>query len=210
MIVNGYAGKKVNACLDGKRIASNLAFGAKAVRFMNNKKHVPKFVPAGAGCGAPELARRAFDSPPQGLDATLVLTKRVPRKVVTFDNLIVNASIDDSSNVGVAIRHASDLGKVVFNLRQAQDPIYVDPTLESPSPHWVKGDQLAGASGGVLTLQLLATRPGKSKVLAKTPVRDVEHNVRTEVILVGDLGKNARFVHVKVKNRPLPSPTPAP
>jgi len=213
VIVNGWAGKTVNICLDGKRVAQGVRYGKYVVRFVNNKKHVIKFVRAPLGCGATKLVKRSFDPPSGGTDATIVLTRRSPGRLMAFSNDDLNAALGEAT-VAFALRHAGDLGKVTFKGAQIGDIEYVSPAepSASPDPVWVKGDRNEGVGSSSDVLKIRATRPDKSKVLAKTPWTRFRKGYRTEIIVVGDKGRNAKLVRVKVKNRPgpTPSPTPAP
>ena len=73
---------------------------------------------------------------------------------------------------------------------------------------WQKGDTVQEAFGSTFEVKLMATRPNKTKRLAKTPFRKYRLGQHREAILVGDTVKNTRFVELVVGMRPEATPSP--
>jgi hypothetical protein len=194
-IVNGIPRKKVDVCINGKEVRSRLPYGGV---FLKN------VIPIGAKtlkfhradprtCRGTVLAQRSFFIEP-GDDFTLVATKKLPVKVVMFENGF--GEIPPNSEPSLwswwSVRSASDLAT---NIRARY---YFTTPPESPvtpaaDPVWLKGDS-AEALMGPYAAAVRATLPESNATIAGPVTVAFEVSHRYEFILVGTTAANARFV----------------
>lgn len=125
-IVNGNPGKKVDVCVNGREIKSGLRYGGVTLRTTTTDTVKVKFYKRDARrCGGPLLGQTTT-----GLDdATIVLTRQKPQKVLVWDNLFI-ASPTDALGPRAEWRHAGDLGPVGFGRHNdTEDPSQLFPAL---------------------------------------------------------------------------------
>ncbi len=196
-IVNGIPGQKVDFCLNGKEIKSGVRYGGKKTLTINPGRKVLKIRKKAPGrCKGTQLGKRVVKLEAFG-DFTFVATRKktakLPNKIVRFRNNDLGSLPQPSPLSGLyVLRHAADIGKVVFHHNEGGD--YPQPAVTQP---FVKGDQSIGsyfagahqfwATRGVDTGLVAAVFP----LLAATPFS------RYQFILVGTKVKNTRFVTIK-------------
>ena len=197
-IVNGIPGKRVDVCLNGREIKSDLAYGRVVLRDIVpvGGKSLRSYARDRRTCRGTIVAQKSFTLDP-GADLTIVATKTFPR-VVTFDNKVptflgeIPPSGAPATHAKIAWRHASDV-PADFKFRvwnpNAEQP--VDPL--DPAAIWTKGDAFTENANAELVVQVRATLPGDSETIAsKRAFLPASH--RVEWLLVGtDIG-NIRFV----------------
>lgn len=205
--VNGRPGPPIDICIGPKEMSSRLGYGKvyekdvisvgpKVVRyFIANKKR----------CGGRMVARQVISVTP-GTDLTMVLTRRAPNLVTTFDNTYVsappthNAFPGEIPPRGAPLTHApvsiSNAGDMPANLLlKGYLPL---PEEEVPAPAafkvWGKGEHLASyVAAGDLFLVVRATLPGSPATIARRGAY-IKASRRYEWILVGTNRLNARMV----------------
>jgi hypothetical protein len=165
------------------------------VKFFNNSSR---------RCGGGLLGSKLFAAQPGGLNATVVLSKKFPRKAYVFRN---EFTVPPGA-AAVILHYAGDMGKVNLLINEFGGGTVAPAFSASPAP-WSKGQytgDILDAEGGHRTL---VTRHGQSKVIARGRIIEYRPNRRYDSIVVGTTNKNAKVVEV---NRPHPtqSPTPAP
>ena len=217
-IVNGWPGKKVDICLNGNPQRSGLGYGRKILRSVSNSKKTLKFYSDnGRTCGGTLLGKKTFDPPNEGLDLTLVLTpkpRHKAKRVLLFDNARWYEDLDPGEGV-VTLRNAASIGKldIYIDIQEGPFPVGPGPALHSPSPSpWAKGDEAGGSvevGEEFDRYRSVATKHGKSKVIAKTPFRGIKIGKRDEHIVLGTNLKNVKITRFYAP-APKPSPTAAP
>ncbi|MFV2065190.1 MAG: hypothetical protein ACC726_16995 [Chloroflexota bacterium] len=196
-IVNGFPGKKIDVCVNGKEIRSRLPYGKKVFKTTKTAKaNIKFFAKDPRKCKGKLLGKKTVSLD----DATVVITRKKPQKILVFDNIglgrIGNAA---PPNAAIAIRQASDVGGVNFAVSYDN----VDPNLwtHATDPEiWQKGDQTSGPdvfgpNGKVVTMWV--TLPGSEFVYAGPHVRYIPSGYRAEWIFIGTNGRNARIVFFK-------------
>ena len=133
-IVNGSPGKKIDVCVNGKEIKSGLRYGKVVFKTTRTSKAKVKFFKRDRRkCGGKLLAKKVV-----GLaDATVVFTRRKPKKVVVFDNSKLAEPM--GANVArVSYGHAADIGPVLFGFdSEIVEPFFFGPGAADP---FFKGD----------------------------------------------------------------------
>jgi hypothetical protein len=95
--------------------------------------------------------------------------------------------------VFVAWRHAADLGGVNFKGTSVViDPEFpIDPTADAI---WRKSDEAVDQLDSITAMWLRATRPEKTKTVAKSALVTLKSGRRYEWYLLGTKVRNAKFV----------------
>ncbi len=204
-IVNGIPGTKVDICINGKEIRSNVDYGGRAFRTMDSGiKSIKVYKQHEGKCKGVKVAQTVIDLGAFA-DWTLVVNKEAP-KVIKFDNAGLGTIPPDGTPIPAAIftwRHAADLGAVNFHYR-AWMAIPEMPVGPAANPLWHEGDQIySGTSPGSI-LQLRITRPDQDKTLAIKKVT-LKESRRYEWYLLGTKAKNARLV---IWERAISEPAP--
>ena len=191
-IVNGFAGRKVDVCLNGREIRSKMPYGGRKIvkGLSKGTKNLKFFRKDPRKCKGRLLGKRSFFLPEAG-DRTLVLTKRKPNKVVMFKN--TNLGTPAVPSFAIARRHASDIGPVDFHVWQSQ-PVPTDPTPAAVP--WLKGDdkQTSASWSFNLVYYTKVTRAGTTRTIAGPVAPDISPHRRYEVILIGDALRNLRLI----------------
>ena len=189
-IVNGIPGQRVDICIKGKEIKSRVAYGGRAFRTLTEgSKLIKIFKPDPRKCKGVKLAQKRIELA-AGDDWTIVINRHSP-KFIMFDNTGLGTIPPDGPDFVVAFsarRHAAELGAVNF-LLGVEAPI--GPAFH---PVWHQGDQALNAVGGGASYRLRATRPDKTKTLAKSNFVELKASRRYEWYLLGTKAKNAKFI----------------
>ena len=204
-IVNGFPGKKVDVCLNGREIASGLPYGRRVLKanVATGTKVIDFFVPDPRTCRGTRRAKIEFVLPPAG-DRTIVVTKDAPR-VLAFDNADLGEipPLGSPSDVAYIVwRNASDM---LVNFRiKGWLPSIESPTSPAADPVFAKGQQRGGDQIADYIWQVRATLSDTQETLALRRALLVASH-RYEWVLVGSNPGNARFVFID-RVVSLPSP----
>lgn len=203
-IVNGFAGKKVDVCVNGKEIRSGLPYGKAVFKTTKtNKARVRFFARDRRSCKGTTLGTRTV----YANDATVVLTRKKPRKVITFDNAGLDWIYDIDIGSTYTMRHAADLGALTF--KSESDGLNLDPVVPAFDPTWQKGDssgrELVGVYGHSYMV-VAVTRPAAYEPFVDPDLVWLETRRRYEWIAVGSTQKNARLVRLDRRARVVPFP----
>lgn len=203
-IVNGVPGSKIDVCVNGKEVRSGLPYGKKVFRTTKTSKATVKFFARnGKRCAGRLLGKSTI-----GLaDATVVLTKRKPHRIVVFDNADIEWIYDIDAGLAstFAMRHAADLGALTF--KYDADGLDLDPVVPAFDPTWQKGDQTPRRIVGVYGHSFMAvfvTRPAQYDPFVEPDVIWLRFKRRYEWIVVGTTRKNARIVRIVREARVVP------
>ena len=195
-IVNGIPGKKIDVCVNGKEIKSRLPYGKRVFKRTNTAKaNIKFFAKDPRKCKGKLLGKKIVRLD----DATVVITRKKPKKIVVFDNLgLGEIGPAAPPNGAIALRHAADIGEVNFNVEYES----LDPNLwdHSSTTIWRKGDQTSGPDRFELNGKVLALwvdRPESEFTYVGPHVRYLASGYRHEWIFVGTTGKNAKIVYFK-------------
>jgi hypothetical protein len=209
-IVNGIPGRTVDVCIGTNEVRSNLRYGRWTERSVTEGTRVIRFRAAAPGtCSGAILAQKSVTIG-AGADLTIAGTAKAP-KVVVFDNAFVETKgASDFFGAVYWIRHAADVGDVVFygaDLREFGGSSPEGSPAAGLVTSWSKGQQVVGEAAGPRMVAVAAAFPGSVAPLASTVTEfgasgDLE---RIEWILVGSKPSHARFVTIK---RTLPAPLP--
>lgn len=201
-VVNGIPGQRVDICINGKEIRSNVKYGGRVHRTMLEGTKVVKVYKANPRtCKGVKLAKKVIGLGGGG-DLTIVFNKQAPR-VVVFDNAglgFIPPGGTPLPTAPFAWRHAADLGRVQFKYTLADPEQLITPAV---APVWIEGDQFATDVDPGTGMRLRATRPGKAWTIAKSPFLTLEAGRRYEWYLLGTTAKNAKFI---VWGRPVSGP----
>ncbi len=201
-VVNGVPGQRVDICINGKEIRSNVKYGGRTFKTMwEGTKTLKVFKADPRKCKGVKLVKKTI-ALGAGHDFTVVVNKQFPRAVM-FDSTGLGAIPPDGPplpSAAFAWRHAADLGAVNMFFQQ---PAPIGP---SANPVWSEGDQFVIASWAPgFGMQIFATRPEHLKILAKSPAPFFEAGRRYEYYLLGSKGKNAKII---VWSRAISQPVP--
>ena len=192
-IVNGIPGQRVDLCINGKEIKSRAPYGGRAFRSLPvGDKWIKIFKADPRKCKGKKLGKKHI-SLAHDADWTIVINKQFP-KFVVFNNGKLGRIPPDGPDFGgayIALRHAADLGNVDFLFTQQLPEAPIDP---SAHPVWHEGDQYLIASAVPIAWRVRATRPHKTKTLAKSGFIHLKAGHRYEWYLLGTKAKNARFI----------------
>jgi len=199
-IVNGIPGRQVDLCLNGKEIKSGARYGGKKTLSVSPGRKVLKIHKKAPGkCKGALLGKRTFKL--QSVDDfTLVATRKKtagqPNKIVRFRNNDLGTVPQPSNLSGLYVmRHAADIGKVVFHVNQGGDFPQPQPAATQP---FAKGDQTTPAGITAGSKQFWATRGTYSKVVAAAfPLLAATPFFRYQLILVGTKTANTKFVAIE-------------
>ena len=204
-IVNGIPGKRVDVCINGNELRSDLPYGGVFLRnvISTGNKNLKFYERDPRTCRGNVLAQKNVALAAGG-DLTIVATKNAP-KVVVFSNTGLGEDPPAGAPFGFAIfvwRHAAEM-PANFKYR-VWSPSPEAPVGPSVDPVWTKGDQVASASLDDYIWQVRATRPEDPDTLA---VKKAELQVerRYEWILVGSNAGNVKFV---LFSRAISAPSP--
>lgn len=188
--VNGIPGKVLDVCVGSKELKSDLRYGRWFEATLGNGERVVKFRKASPGkCKGATLARKPLELEAD-VDGTIVATARSP-KVVSFNNKLAPAPTGNTN--WMAVRHAADVGSVVFAITSGSTLVPA-----APPAAFAKGDQWKSSFGASANLPILfsAFKPDKASPFSG-PVQVLTFEGRRhEVILVGSRVANARFVTI--------------
>jgi hypothetical protein len=193
-IVNGFPGKKVDVCVNGREIKSGLAYG-KVVRKKTRtaKANVKFFARSPKTCKGTLLGRKAvkFD------EAIVVLTKKTPRKVVVLSNETPAKTPTATVATGVTVWHAADLGP----LERWFDPDTYIPFVGAEAGVYDKGDSMFGIvwvhdEASLPTLAVAVRRAGETDLLFDMKVLVPKVGWWTHEVLVGTNARNTRWVAI--------------
>jgi hypothetical protein len=199
-IVNGIPGQRVDFCLNGKEIKSGARYGGKKTLSVSPGRKVLKIHKKAPGkCKGALLGKRFFKLQTHDdltFVATMKKTARQPNKIVRFRNNDLGTVPQPSEGSGLYVmRHAADIGKVVFHVNEGGD--FPQPQLAATQP-FVKGDQTSPAQITAGSKQFWATRGTYSTVVAAAfPLLAATPFFRYQLILVGTKLANSRFVAIK-------------
>ena len=193
-VVNGIPGVRVDICVNGNEIRSNVKYGGRTFKVMFPNSKTIKVRRAGPGkCKGAQLGQKTI-ALAAGDDFTVVFNKIAPKAVV-FDNAGLGMIPPDGPPiVGASIvtwRHAADLGAATFKVVVGNPEIPIAPAVD---PVWVEGDELATALATGTLLLVRATRPDKNATIAKTPLITFGEGRRYEYYLLGRKVKNAKLI----------------
>ena len=199
-IVNGIPGRQVDLCLNGKEIKSGARYGGKKTLSVSPGRKVLKIHKKAPGkCKGALLGKRTFKL--QSVDDfTLVATRKKtagqPNKIVRFRNNDLGTVPQPSNLSGLYVmRHAADIGKVVFHVNEGGEFPQPQPAATQP---FVKGDQTSPAGITAGSKQFWATREVYSKVVATAfPLLAATPFFRYQLILVGTKTANTKFVAIE-------------
>ena len=191
-IVNGSPGKKLDVCVNGKEIKSGLRYGKVIFKTTRTPKAKVKFFQRDRRkCGGKLLAKKVV-----GLaDATVVFTRRKPKKVVVFDNAFL-ATPMSATAARVSYGHAADIGPVQFGFdSEIVEPFFFGPSAVDP---FFKGDQGAWSNSSSLQIVWVTFVHKVSPAVELLPpfARYLPRQRRWEQILVGTNDANARLVFI--------------
>ena len=195
-IVNGIPAKKIDVCVNGKEIKSRLPYGKKVFKRTNTAKaNIKFFARDPRKCKGRLLGKKLVSLD----DATVVITKKKPKKVLVFDNLGLG-EVGPAGHVdgAIALRHAADVGEVNFTVSYGS--VSPNPWVHNSIDIWEKGDSTSGPdvfapNGKVLTLWV--NLPASEFTYVGPHVRYLAPGYRNEWIFVGTNGKNAKVVFFK-------------
>jgi hypothetical protein len=203
-IINGDPDRRVDMCLRGKEIKSRAPYGGRAYRSIPaGGAWIKIFKPDSRKCKGKLLGKKFIDLLHDG-DWTVVFNKPFP-KFVMFDNIglgLIPPIGAPHAGSALAWRHAADLGLVEFLYNQLGPDIPITPVAHAD---WEEGDSFASPVGPGASFRLAATRPHKTKRIAKTKFILFEPGHRYEWYLLGTNHKNAKFI---VWNRAMSLPLP--
>jgi hypothetical protein len=186
--VNGIPGQVLDVCVGRRELKSNLRYGRWFEATVGTGEHMVKFRRASSGtCKGTTLARQPLNLATD-VDRTVVATARSP-KVVVFDNRLAPAPT--VNNNWMAVRHAADVGSVVFSIVSGST---VSPS--APPAAFTKGSQWMDRWGPGANLPILfsAFKPSKASPFVGPAQVLTYEGRRHEVVLVGSRTSNARFV----------------
>lgn len=193
-IVNGFPGKKVDVCVNGKEIKSGLKYGAKVFKTTSTPKATVKYFSRDPRtCKGTLIGKRTVFAD----DATVVLTKKKPQKVVVFNNAGLGF-VNSANNTYLAIRDAADVGEVGFTV--ALESISPTPWFPSLDPIWTKGDEYAWAVDlgfGQYVMSIQVVLPASEYAYIAENFTAVTMGRRYEWIFVGSNSSNVRIVKIK-------------
>jgi hypothetical protein len=204
-IVNGIPGKRIDVCVNGKEIKSNLPYGGKVLKDVvgtgpTNLKfyeHDPR------RCRGHQVGREILNLAPAD-DLTIVATKNDP-KVVIFVNLGYGEIPPAGTMYPVARiiwRHAAET-PVTFRFRSwVPDP--ETPVNLAADPVSTKGQEAATTAAQSIIIQFRVTLPDDPDTIAVKRA-EMEASHRYEWILVGSKPGNAKFVFL---DREISNPSP--
>ena len=193
-IVNGIPGTRVDVCLNGKELASRLAYGGKILRDVVaiGSKDLKFFRPDPRTCRGTQVARKQF-SLAAAQDFTIVVTKTAP-KVLVFDNVFMGEIPPAGTPFSESIVAYHSAAEFATNFKRRifapQPEAPVDPVAFSI---WLEGDGSAEIVSPDRFVRVRATLPEASGDVASTSLL-TQASRRYEVILVGTAAANARFV----------------
>ena len=175
------------------RIRSKLPYGGKTYRTTPTPRATIKFFAADPRKCKGVLLQKKTVFPD---DATVVLTKKAPGKVVVIDNTPWQNDLD---NVGIGWVHASDVGEV--DIVHFDEEIVWEPAVDADP--WVKGDG-AGFSSvqgtDILYTDVAAVYERLGPDLIAGPVATLTRaGDRHEFVFIGTKRGNAKLVHLKRK-----------
>jgi hypothetical protein len=198
-LVNGIPGTKVDVCINGNEIKSNLAYGGTVLKNVvgTGNKNLKFYERDPRTCRGHRVGRKTFVLDP-GEDLTIVVTKKAPR-VVSFDNKLplflgeIPPAGTPYVNSWFAWRHAAE---VPANFRyKFWSPGPDNPVGPVADPIWTKGSKSFGATLPGIIVQLRARRAGALDTIAvKRAEMGTSH--RYEWIFVGTKPANVRFVFI--------------
>ena len=196
-IVNGIPGTKVDVCLNGAEIKSNLAYGGAVLKNVvgTGSKNLKFYARDPRTCRGTRLVRTVFPLA-AGDDLTIVVTKKAPR-IVTFDNRspVFLGEIPPqgaASDTYLAWRNASEM-PVNFRYRVWNPAPIEIPVVPGADAIFGKGQQFRNAVMPGQMVRLRARRPEALETLA-TATGEFLGSHRLDWILVGSKPGNARFV----------------
>jgi len=186
--VNGIPGKAVDVCVGSRELKSHLRYGRWFEATLGTGERNVKFRQASPGrCKGATLARQTFDLE-EDVDGTVVATARSP-KIVTFNNKLAPAP---TGNINwMAVRHAADVGSVVFSITSGSTLVPA-----APPASFAKASQWKSSFGTGANLPILfsAFKPSAASPFVGPAQVLTYEGRRHEVILVGSRASNARFV----------------
>ena len=190
-IVNGIPVKKVDICLNGVEIRSNLRYGGKIFRVRADGTYLLKVFASNAGtCTGTKLAQKSITLAAD--DLTIVATRNAP-KVLIFDNEAVNDG-PGPGQAAIVWRHAADLGDLTFHAQLMVAPPIAPPPDVAADPIWTKRDQLASVESILWGWDVFVTRPNAATELASKTIRALQADRRHEWIMLGKKNKNAKLI----------------
>ena len=128
-----------------------------------------------------------------------MITAKKPKKVLVFDNTGLG-TLPAPILVGVAVRHAADIGPVTFKVDTDEiEKNPLPPTSTAADPVYLKGDQHANplsAAAADFVWTTWVTRPGSDTLIFGPHFLYIEgvRSRRYEFILVGTKIHNLKLV----------------
>lgn len=194
VLVNGIPGMAVDVCINGNERKSALPYGQQVIRGVSAAQALVRFYRSNPGtCRGTLLGRRVVSHD----EATIVVTKRTPVKVIVYD--FARMAGPQPGHSAVTWIHAADLGEIAFKLQfAALDPIAFMPAAD---PVWNKGDVLFdGAqvlvSEAIELVVTVITRPESSDPIIEPLTTNAREGRRYQWVVVGTSPANGRIVVV--------------
>lgn len=194
--VNGIPGKKVDICVNKKEVKSAVRYGGKALRKIGSGSKVISFRAKSPGkCKGKVLAKKTLLLS-NGDDLTVVGTKKSPKKVTVFDNILLGplpALVDTAT----AWRHAANVKDVGFIIGFA--PIDFEMWEHAGDDIWNKGDELVdaavyGSQTHIMSMDVVV--PFSEFWYPGSRVDVVYPGLRYEWIFVGSNSVNTKIVKI--------------
>jgi hypothetical protein len=187
ILVNGVPGKTVEMCVNNKEVAKKVKYGRHVIRRQSPGTKIVKFKKASAGTCTGKLLGKSSVLLGDGEERVVVVTKRIPLKVVAFPALVGSA--------GQVFRHAADIGTAGF---KRIDPDTGTPWFPAADEPFEKGDWGSGSGWSTVPPHVWwAHQPPSQVPIAGPFTGQYTAGVRYEHILVGSTLANVRFVNVK-------------
>jgi hypothetical protein len=194
-IINGFPGKTVDVCVNGKEVKSGLGYGKFVRRSTKTAKANVKFY-----ARSPKVCKGSFlGKKTVSHDyAIVILTKRTPRKVVVFQT--PGPTSAESSNLSAArVWHAADIAPVEFWYRTE----LLEPFTPSDLVQHSKGNSLLNASWSWVTdsaepfLAIAVRRPGETDSILRAKNIQMKDGSMTDAVLIGTNATNAAWVLIR-------------
>ena len=196
-IINGFPGKKVDVCVNGREIRSALPYGKVVRKTTRSPKTTVKLFAKNnrARCKGTLLGKRVVSFK----KGTLVITKKFPKRVVVFDMSPPAPTTSALVSSRLSVLHAADVQPVEF----WRDITFIDPFPEVAAGEeiLVKGDNTRDVTWtypdtGHRLVFLAVQVPGQGEALFDPAVIYIKPDRHYFAYLIGASVGNARFVVV--------------
>ena len=189
--MQGFPGKRVDLCLNGKEVRSNVRYGWKT--FLSpalGTYRLKVFKHDRRKCRGTKIAQRSFTLGLDG-DLSIVVGPGSP-KVLIWDNSVLPPISTAATSPVIAFHHAAKAPLMDF---WVDFGVQVGPYVPAIGDHaYARGDwDFIGSADGAQWV-IWATRDELTKVLAGPVVVDIQQGRRYEQFLIGTKPRNFRIV----------------